>query len=363
MRKRNGGAKSWALAVTLMLCATCAVKLTRADLAGEGQKFASNGEAGTPGEIEDEGQEQKIMVWVEVNACETESDECWNNDGPHPVISYDSSAMDQTSMHVEVAMDGRLLATLREPSGDATIIMRSPHEQQVPNDGQHFVEARIVSLNDGALLARHSVSFVFDLRSKPWSSEGKLAPCAVMPGGNVSFAYRGGDGHGSHQAVLYAAFHATSGPVIEFGMGYFSTPMLHELCAAAGRQLVSIDTDDSWVSQFRHLETEWHAIVSVTQWENIPQVEPFYARDWGLAFIDQHPESARIQVARRIKARTNYIVMHDAYRQLGQPGFGEYADEFKHFREYFPPRPFAGTQFTYFTGTRVQVLTSTCNIK
>ena len=45
-------------------------------------------------------------------------------------------------------------------------------------------------------------------------------------------------------------------------------------------------------------------------------------------------------MARRLKYKTDYIVMHDAYRQLGQPGFAHYRDEFVYFREYLPPRPF-----------------------
>ena len=54
-----------------------------------------------------------------------------------------------------------------EPSGDASIIMRSPHEQLAPHSGQHSVEAQIVTaaVNGGdAVLARDEVHFVFDLQ-------------------------------------------------------------------------------------------------------------------------------------------------------------------------------------------------------
>ena len=164
----------------------------------------------------------------QVNECELESDECWSNDGPHPVISFDSSGMDPAHMRVRILLDGRFLLTLGppsgtrgcscareyvrdtthkcaghartaserrrvhaqmhihcagarvheptcvhtltrtpgEPSGDATIIMRSPHEQHAPHSGQHSVEAQIVATApDGSdtVLARDAVSFVFDL--------------------------------------------------------------------------------------------------------------------------------------------------------------------------------------------------------
>jgi len=268
-----------------------------------------------------------ISVWThvsQVNACEVESDECWSNDGPHPVISFDSSGLDPARMHVHVFLDGRFLLKLGEPSGEMSVIMRSPHESHTPDvSGRHSVEARIVSLQEGDILARDNFSFVFDLRG-PSSGATALAyhtPCPVMQGSNVTFDYRKGDGHGTHQAVLHAAFHATTGPVIEFGMGYFSTPMLHDLCKASGRRLVSMDTASPWVDQFRHLESDFHTILHVTEWEHIPEVEIFFSEKWGLVFIDQHPESARIQVARRIKSNAHFIVMHDAYRQLGQPVF------------------------------------------
>lgn len=101
-----------------------------------------------------------------------------------------------------------------------------------------------------------------------------------------------------------------------------------------------MDTASPWVDRFRHLETEFHTILHVTQWTDQPEVEKVYAQEWGLVFLDQHPETARVQAARRIKQRAQYIVMHDAYRQLGQPGFAAYADEFQFFHEYLPPRPF-----------------------
>ena len=84
--------------------------------------------------------------------------------------------------------------------------------------------------------------------------------------------------------------------MIEFGMGHYSTPMLHDLCAAAGRQLVSLDTDESWVDRFRWLGSASHRIIHVESWEGDAEVEALYARSWAVAFVDQHPESARVQV-------------------------------------------------------------------
>ena len=256
-----------------------------------------------------------VMVWVDTNPCDRESAECRRHDGPHPVISYDTSGFDPAAMRVHLFLDGSLLAAMSEAEGGASVLMRSPHEQQTPTDGRHYVEARILA-SDGEdsgggarVLARDGMYFVFDLtdvyrpridaaRTSATGSEGVRGEqaCPVMEGSKVAFDYRGGDGHGTHQPVLYAALQATAGDVIEFGMGYYSTPMLHDLCAAAGRQLVSLDTDESWVDRFRWLGSASHRIMHVESWEGDVEVEALYAREWGLALVDQHPEAARVQV-------------------------------------------------------------------
>jgi hypothetical protein len=238
----------------------------------------------------------KIMVWVDIDECEMETEECSRNDGPHPVVSFDTSGMDPAHMLVHIVLDGRFMLALSEPSGEASMIMRSPHELHAPTSGDHAVEARIVSRSNDAVIARDVVAFTFDLRDPSRNTTERRAPCPIMPGSPITFDYRGGDGHGTHQPVLLAAFHATIGPVIEFGMGHFSTPMLHELCRAHGRQLVSMDTAAPWVEQFRHLENDFHTIMHVEAWEHVPEVEALLHKEWGLVFIDQHPETARIQV-------------------------------------------------------------------
>jgi hypothetical protein len=68
---------------------------------------------------------------------------------------------------------------------------------------------------------------------------------------------------GTHQPALHAAFIASRGPVVEFGMGYFSTPMLHELSEASGRRLFSLDTDAAWVDRFRWMTSKLHRVIHV----------------------------------------------------------------------------------------------------
>jgi hypothetical protein len=171
-------------------------------------------------------------------------------------------------------------------------------------------------------------------------------PCPIFPGSEVRFNYRF-DGHATHQPVLHAAVLETTGDIIEFGMGHYSTPLLHELCGAMGRRLVSLDTDAAWVQSFSHLAAPWHRLAVVSSWNESESAGPggdmlreVYGQRWGVVLVDQHPETARLEVARRLKGQAELVVMHDANRQLGQAGFPRYAAQFRSHREYMPARPY-----------------------
>ena len=55
---------------------------------------------------------------------------------------------------------------------------------------------------------------------------------------------------GSHLAPLIGAVASSKGPVIEIGIGHFSTPILHGLCKALHRNLVSLEQDVKWFEMF-----------------------------------------------------------------------------------------------------------------
>ena len=72
----------------------------------------------------------------------------------------------------------------------------------------------------------------------------------------------------SHLAPLLAccaqAFSRTKAPVLEIGMGHFSTPQLRAVCANSGIQLVSVELNDQWRELFlaKYPETSWHQIAN-----------------------------------------------------------------------------------------------------
>lgn len=63
------------------------------------------------------------------------------------------------------------------------------------------------------------------------------------------------DIYASHQEALVAGVIRAGAPEctgIEFGMGDYSTPLLHHLC---GVGLLSIESDSSWLSKFKNTKT------------------------------------------------------------------------------------------------------------
>src|SRR4030042_7206421 len=77
------------------------------------------------------------------------------------------------------------------------------------------------------------------------------------------------DPYATHQAVLYAALRHTGGPVIEFGCGHGSTPLLHRYCEARKRELLTLDTDSGWIELFSAYQTRWHTLRHVGDWATI----------------------------------------------------------------------------------------------
>jgi len=75
--------------------------------------------------------------------------------------------------------------------------------------------------------------------------------------------------YGSHIKVLSAAALSTSGDVLEFGTGFFSTPMLHDIISTqGGRLLVSVDSDLTWLSKFLNLSSPSHQLVGLPVYED-----------------------------------------------------------------------------------------------
>lgn len=118
----------------------------------------------------------------------------------------------------------------------------------------------------------------------------------------------------SHLPILIKVMAISKGPVLEMGIGLFSTPLLHWLCLDSKRLLISYENDKRFYDSNQAFASPLHQIHYVTNWDEA-DIEHTH---WGLAFIDHAPPERRhIDVARLAKT-ADYIVIHDSQRHLEQ---------------------------------------------
>lgn len=184
----------------------------------------------------------------------------------------------------------------------------------------------------------------------------------------IEFSHRTHPYH-THQPVLYEVASRTSGPIIEFGCGYGSTELLHEVCKQDGRLLISLDDNLEWLNKFKEKyksDSEWHKFIFVqgkpSPASDSPQhwidfmnnFDPLLTScDFDICFIDQHPWEARVETIKYMKDKARFIIVHDCdyfptngllgttIRPIvdNHPGVFDFSDVFRYFKVYFPLSP------------------------
>lgn len=112
----------------------------------------------------------------------------------------------------------------------------------------------------------------------------------------------------SFMPALVACVAATKGPVLELGMGHFSTPVLHALCGSLGRQLMSFEKNDEWRGLFTRYNTKLHEIYG-----DIDNGMLFTGlMNIGVVFIDDSPggENRKKHFVDFIDI-SDYVIAHD----------------------------------------------------
>lgn len=137
-------------------------------------------------------------------------------------------------------------------------------------------------------------------------------------------------GYGSHFPVLAAMVAKTTGPVIEFGMGDWSTAMLHLMCEGR-RPLHSVDTDLQWINQYRWMECDSHEILHVPE-ESIIDYAKNIKGGYSVAFVDNKPGESRKDVISAMKQKANFIVIHDSEKDFGCAADYKYESVIPEFR-------------------------------
>lgn len=133
---------------------------------------------------------------------------------------------------------------------------------------------------------------------------------------------RGTLGAGSHIATLTQALLSTwscmRGKVLELGMGWWSTPLLHGLCEWGAEELVSVDDDPAWAEALGAIyKRSWHHF-SVS-----PDIRDLHYHHWALAFVDSSPGDKRVDTILALKDRVSVFVAHDVETDI-PPSAGAY---------------------------------------
>ena len=114
--------------------------------------------------------------------------------------------------------------------------------------------------------------------------------------------------HGTHLPILLRIMEMTRGPVLELGMGQFSTPFLDMMCRNQKRLLASYDNDPKWHERNKRYEHEHHKVILVEDWAKMD----IDSTHWSVVLIDHKPAPRRRDEAVRLKYKANYILLHDS---------------------------------------------------
>jgi hypothetical protein len=151
----------------------------------------------------------------------------------------------------------------------------------------------------------------------------------------------------SHQPLLIHTLNTIQeGKVLEIGMGYNSTPLMHIVCGMQNRELVSVETDEEWYNRFTRYRSNRHKVVLIPyiiskNHKIAPVQDParllndeVIKQKYAVAFVDLSPAEFRQPVIEQIKDTADYIVVHDT-ECVWQGLKNVYAYDFSMFKHVF----------------------------
>lgn len=160
--------------------------------------------------------------------------------------------------------------------------------------------------------------------------------------------------------ALGYALGASTGPVLEIGVGHFSTPFLHEYCHAAGRALYSLETDRDWYLNFArydwmksdrkhyvfHCPADLGSARGVKGFSSLMESRDDPVR-FGAALIDSSPGGeARLAPFLAFIDHSDFVVVHDYHRENEEAIAPHlHGVSYKVYRDYDPPTLLASKKF------------------
>ena len=112
--------------------------------------------------------------------------------------------------------------------------------------------------------------------------------------------------HGSHLPILMRIVNMSTGPILELGMGFYSTNYLHWACYENKRKLVSYDGNKDYFAQNRLFACDYHQVLFAEDWDKID-----ISGHWGVVLVD-HETDRRAKEIERLANNADYIVAHDS---------------------------------------------------
>lgn len=113
------------------------------------------------------------------------------------------------------------------------------------------------------------------------------------------------NGFGSHVPALVTSVMAYPGRVLEVGVGYFSTTLLHNLHP---EYILSVDTDPTWIGKCQWMELEYHKFRHVSDWDKLFEI---IGLEWDVVLVDNNGYDARFDTIKRLQDTAKIIVVHD----------------------------------------------------
>lgn len=166
-------------------------------------------------------------------------------------------------------------------------------------------------------------------------SEGPNSPMAIRL--RISNAW--GTGWGTHIPLLASVVAvARKGAVLELGCGFYSTPLLVEMCKTQGREFHSAEEKADWAGNFDHLSDKIERTNSWSEWR-AKHADDFRGR-LSVVFVDNEPGTERVPNIRwAAEQNPEFIVVHDTLQPEvadteHYAGMSMFLDEFKYRYDY-----------------------------
>jgi len=140
----------------------------------------------------------------------------------------------------------------------------------------------------------------------------------------------------SHLSILIKLVLMTNGPILELGTGFYSTPVLHWLCAENKRKLVSYESSEQYIEVANNYIADFHEVHLVDDWSKID-----ISQHWSIVFVDHWPSSQRRIEIERVANNADYVIAHDSELEHDKDyQYSKVAPLFKHrydYNKFYPP--------------------------